>query len=472
MKTVIFPEVLVRAAKLGDDRLPGAGSTVGELLAGLAEQHPSLRAHLYYETGQFKEHFLLTHKGALVNLDGALSDGDEVEVMLATSGGSGADPLSNEEVQRYVRHITLPGVGRDGQLRLKQARVLIIGTGGLGSPACLYLAAAGVGTIGLVDFDVVESSNLQRQVAHGYSTLGMPKVDSAQRRMLDLNPHIEIVTHRCAIDADNAQELIQGYDLVLDGTDNFATRYLVNAVCAKLRKPLVFGAIYRFEGQVSVFNQADGPCYQCLFPNNPPPELAPSCNAGGVIGVLPGVIGLLQATEAAKAILCLGKSLSGRLLRFDALLMKFNEVKFERRNDCPACSNFGIENPRLWTKGLLCQTSAAPAQRLEEDRYIDPASLQQLMRSGSENYALLDVRDAGELEVCQLPGVVHAPLSELANHIADLEIGRRYILVCYAGTRAERAAAQLMGAGFSNVQVLDGGMKRWAKEIEHDMPMY
>ncbi|UTN74316.1 ThiF family adenylyltransferase [Pseudomonas aeruginosa] len=233
--------------------------TVGELLAGLVRKHPSLLGHLYYENGQLKEHFLLTHKGSLVNLDGELSDGDEVEVMLATSGGSGVEALSDEEVQRYVRHITLPGVGREGQQRLKQARVLIIGTGGLGSPACLYLAAAGVGTIGLVDFDVVESSNLQRQVVHGYSTLGMPKVESAQRRMQDLNPYIEVVTHRYAIDADNAQSLIQSYDLVLDGTDNFATRYLVNAVCAKLGKPLVFGAIYRFEGQVSVFNLEEAP---------------------------------------------------------------------------------------------------------------------------------------------------------------------------------------------------------------------
>lgn len=472
MKTVIFPEVLVRAAQLEGGRLEGAGLTVGELLAGLARKHPSLLGHLYYENGQLKEHFLLTHKGSLVNLDGELSDGDEVEVMLATSGGSGVEALSDEEVQRYVRHITLPGVGREGQQRLKQARVLIIGTGGLGSPACLYLAAAGVGTIGLVDFDVVESSNLQREVVHGYSTLGMPKVESAQRRMQDLNPYIEVVTHRYAIDADNAQSLIQSYDLVLDGTDNFATRYLVNAVCAKLGKPLVFGAIYRFEGQVSVFNLEGGPCYQCLFPNNPPPEMAPSCNAGGVIGVLPGVIGLLQATEAVKALVGLGKSLSGRLLRFDALLMHFNEVKFNRRDDCPACGKTAAENPRHWREGLLCQASAAPSQRLDDDRYIDPSCLLQLMKSNSENYALLDVRDAGELEVCQLPGIVHVPLNELASHFANLDFSKRYILVCYAGTRAERAAIQLMGAGFSNVQVLDGGMKRWAKEIEQHMPMY
>ncbi|OZI65285.1 molybdopterin-synthase adenylyltransferase MoeB [Bordetella genomosp. 1] len=472
MKTIIFPEVLVRTAKLGGERFDGTGSTVGELLAGLAEQHPSLRGHLYYENGRFKEHFLVTRQGELVDLDTALSDGDEVEIMLATSGGVGAGTLSNEEVQRYVRHITLPGVGRTGQQRLKQAKVLIIGTGGLGSPACLYLAAAGVGTIGLVDFDVVESSNLQRQVVHGFSTLGMPKVDSAQRRVLDLNPYIAVVTHRCAIDADNAQELIQSYDLVLDGTDNFATRYLVNAVCAKLQKPLVFGAINRFEGQVSVFNLGDGPCYQCLFPNNPPPELAPSCNAGGVIGVLPGVIGLLQATEAVKAILGLGKSLSGRLLRFDALHMNFNEVKFNRRTDCPACSRATDANPRLWTEGLLCQTNAAPSQRLADDHYIDPGRLQQLMESGEESYALLDVRDAGELEVCQLPGVVHVPLSDLGSQLDNLDADKRHILVCYAGTRAERAAMQLIEAGFSKVQVLDGGMKRWAKEIERDMPMY
>nr|WP_277396155.1 molybdopterin-synthase adenylyltransferase MoeB [Burkholderia sp. Ac-20379] len=463
---------MVRAAKLGGTRLEGGGSTVGELLAGLAGQHPSLHVQLYYGNGHFKEHFLLTRRGKLVNLIETLADGDEIEVMLATSGGSGVEALSNEEVQRYVRHITLPGVGRAGQERLKQARVLIIGTGGLGSPACLYLAAAGVGTIGLVDFDVVEPSNLQRQIAHGYSTVGMPKVDSAQRRMEDLNPHIEVVVHRCAIDADNALELIRGYDLIVDGTDNFATRYLVNAVCAKLRKPLVFGAIYRFEGQVSVFNLEGGPCYQCLFQNNPPPELAPSCNAGGVIGVLPGVIGVLQATEAVKAILGVGKSLAGRLLRFDALHMSFNEVTFDRRIDCPACGETVGHDLRSWSEGLLCQASASSSQRLDEVRYIDPMGLQQLMRSGHDTYTLLDVRDPGELEVCRLPGILHVPLTELADRFSDLDSGRQYILVCYAGTRAERAALQLIEAGFSNVQVLDGGMKRWAKEIEHDMPMY
>lgn len=327
MKIVIFPEVLVRAAKLDGQRLEGVGSTVGELLSELSDRYPTLRVHLYYANKQFKEHFLLTHKGTLVNTNCTLSDGDIVEIMLATSGGIDVATLSNEEVQRYARHITLPGVGREGQSRLKQAKVLIIGTGGLGSPVCLYLAAAGVGTIGLVDFDVVEPSNLQRQIAHGHSTIGEPKVESAQQRMHDLNPHIHIVTHRCAIDADNAEELICKYDLVVDGTDNFATRYLVNAICVKFHKPLVFGAIYRFAGQVSVFNQEEGPCYQCLFPNSPPPELAPSCNAGGVIGVLPGVVGLLQATEAVKIILRIGKTLSGRLLCFDALAMCFNEVK-------------------------------------------------------------------------------------------------------------------------------------------------
>ena len=284
-RTVIFPEILGHAAKLNATRLTGRGYTTREVVLDICEKYPVLRSHLFYANGHFKDHFLVTAAGTLVDLDARLESRDEIEIMLATSGGrcQWADQCRGAAL-RSSHH--LAGVGREGQARLKKARVLIIGTGGLGSPISLYLAAAGIGTIGLADFDTVEVSNLQRQVVHGYQTIGAPKVESAKRRLLDLNPHIDIRTHAYAVDKTNAHALIEQYDVVIDGTDNFASRYVVNEACARRAKPLIYGALYRFDGQLSVFNLAGGPCYRCLFPKSPPPELAPSCNAGGVIGVL------------------------------------------------------------------------------------------------------------------------------------------------------------------------------------------
>jgi len=389
--------------------------------------------------------------------------------LLATSGGMDIDTLSNEEVQRYVRHITLPGVGREGQLNLKKAKVLVIGTGGLGSPISLYLAAAGIGTLGLVDFDVVESSNLQRQIVHGNSTLGMPKVESAKQRLLDLNPYIQINAHNTALDTDNALELVGAYDLVIDGTDNFDTRYLVNDACVQLGKPLVYGAIYRFDGQISVLNYKGGPCYRCLFPKAPPAELAPNCSAGGVIGVLPGVVGMIQATEAIKLLIGIGEPLSGRLMRFDALAMKFSEIRFKRRADCPCCSDLRHSE----TVAPATCADAVPSQpSLAAERYIKPQVLKQVLEHPSSADVLLDVRDASELEVCKLPGVVHIPLAELDGQLASLSRDNTHYLICYAGTRAEQAASTLLAAGFANTKVLQGGMKHWVRDVEPDMPLY
>ncbi|AZD30285.1 Molybdopterin-synthase adenylyltransferase [Pseudomonas chlororaphis] len=472
MKEVIFPAVLVRVAKLAQNNISGHGTTVREVISNICDQHAALRAHLFYDNDQLKEHFLLTSQGRLVDPDTPLSSGEKVEIMLATSGGSDTGDLSNEEIQRYVRHITLPGVGRDGQLRLKQAKVLIIGTGGLGSPISLYLAAAGVGTLGLVDFDIVESSNLQRQIVHGYSTLGMPKVESAKLRLLDLNPYIDVRTHICAVDQENACNLIEQYDLVVDGTDNFASRYIVNDICVRLNKPLVFGAIYRFDGQVSVFNVNGGPCYRCLFPKSPPSELSPSCSAGGVIGVLPGVVGLVQATEAVKLILQMGEPLSGRMLRFDALSMKFDEIQFERRSNCATCSPSGSTDDVMPDQAFVCDSIAEFGKQLDSRQYIAPQELQQALTHNAGDISLLDVRDANELEVCSLPGIVHIPLNELRERINELDVHRRYVVVCYAGTRAEHAAKHLAAAGFDDIQILDGGMKRWARDVERNMPMY
>jgi len=469
MNAVSFPDILVRVAKLPASTLEGAGSTLREVIENLCIEHPQLRAHLLYENNQLKEHFLFTAEEALIDANDRLPEKAKIEVLLATSGGMDVDQLSNEEVQRYVRHITLPGVGREGQLNLKKAKVLIIGTGGLGSPISLYLAAAGIGTLGLVDFDVVESSNLQRQIVHGNSTLGLSKVESAKQRLQDLNSHIQINTYDTAFNTDNALELVGAYDLVIDGTDNFETRYLVNDACVQLGKPLVYGAIYRFDGQISVLNYKGGPCYRCLFPQAPPAELAPNCSAGGVIGVLPGVVGMIQATEAIKLLIGIGDPLSGRLMRFDALAMKFSEIRFKRRADCPCCS----ELRHTQTLAPAACADAMPSQpSLAEERYIKPRVLKQLLERHSKADVLLDVRDASELEVCKLPGVVHIPLAELDGQLANLSRDNTHYLICYAGTRAEQAASTLLAAGFANTKVLQGGMKHWVRDVEPDMPLY
>lgn len=470
MSVVIVPEVLGRVARLPATRLEGAGATVRELVEDVCTRHAALREHLFYGNDQFKEHFLLTAGGELLEADSPLPADAELDILLATSGGLDCDELSNDEVRRYVRHITLPDVGRQGQLRLKQARVLIIGTGGLGSPVSLYLAAAGIGTLGLVDFDRVESSNLQRQVVHGSATLGMAKVESARRRLLDLNPAIRIDAHDCALTADNALQLVSNYDLVIDGTDNFTTRYLLNDACVLLGRPLVYGALYRFDGQMSLFNYREGPCYRCLYPQSPPAELAPNCNAGGVIGVLPGVVGLIQATEAIKLILGIGEPLVGRLMRFDALAMKFSEVRFKRRPDCPSCSPTRRDRSLQSEVPVQCASAlrdtALPAQLL-----ISPQLLQ-LSLSRGDDLQLLDVREANELEVCGLAQARNIPLGELDLHLHELDPERPLCLICYGGPRAERAAQRLLEAGFSRLQVLQGGLKAWARDIDPDMPLY
>ncbi|GAA3945877.1 molybdopterin-synthase adenylyltransferase MoeB [Allohahella marinimesophila] len=471
MSVVIFPEVLTKVAKLPAARLQGEGSTVRELVNDVCDQHTGLREHLFYNNDQFKEHFLLTAGGELVDADSQLLPGAELDIMLATSGGLDCDELSNDEVRRYVRHITLPDVGRGGQLRLKKARVLVIGTGGLGSPVSLYLAAAGVGTLGLVDFDRVESSNLQRQVVHGTATLGMAKVESARRRLEDLNPDIRVNAYDCALTPDNAIDLVGDYDLVVDGTDNFATRYLLNDACVLLGRPLVYGALHRFDGQISLFNHQDGPCYRCLYPKSPPAELAPNCNAGGVIGVLPGVVGLIQATETIKLILNIGEPLTGRLLRFDALAMKFSEICFKRRSDCLTCSSARTSRELQTEAPIVCNSVVASDKKLSADFFIRPSQLHLSIANG-ENLQLIDVREPNELEVCQLSGALNIPLGDLAERLAELDQGRHLCLICFGGPRAERAALQLLDAGFSKIQVLQGGIKGWARDIDHDMPLY
>lgn len=340
MSKLTIPEVLVRVAGLDSRIYSVDGETITEAPRALCQRHPQLEQHFFHDSGQVKEHFMLVVDGALAAPDAPLPEASELEVLLAASGGSGSTELphlSNDERARYARHIMLPQVGEDGQRKLKAAKVLIVGTGGLGSPIAMYLAAAGVGTIGLIDFDVVDQSNLQRQIVHSITTVGTPKVSSARRRLRDINDQLHLVTYDAELNEENARDIIPEYDVIIDGCDNYATRYLINRVTRKYGVPYVYGAIFQFDGQVSVFLPGRGPCYQCLHPEAPPPAIAPNTNNKGVFGVLPGVVGLLEATEALKIILGIGDLLAGRLLIYDALSMRFREVAFRARPSCRAC---------------------------------------------------------------------------------------------------------------------------------------
>ena len=471
MPTLMLPDVLLRITGLPERSVSSEGETVKELLTSACQKFPELSAHLFYESGAFKDHFILSISGELGHMESPLQAEQEVELLLASSGGLDEErALTREEVQRYARHLTLPNVGRKGQLKIKHSRVLIIGTGGLGSPVAMYLAAAGVGTIGLIDHDIVEESNLQRQIAHGTSTIGMPKVESAKRRLLDLNPHININAYHEALNKDNAEAIIGAHDLVVDGTDNFSTRYLVNDVCVQLSKPLVYGAISQFDGQVSVFNHKASPCYRCLFPHTPPAELAPNCVGGGVIGVLPGVVGLLQATEAIKLMIGIGEPLAGRLLRFDALSMRFNELKFKRRDDCAGC---GSKKGTSLDEETSAVCSTMPLhERIPDEWRITPQQLQQRLAAENSDVRLLDVRDEGELEICQLPQSLHIPLASLHRQLSDLNPTQEIVVICRSGVRADRATQLLRGAGFDQAVTLAGGILGWAKDVDSSMPSY
>lgn len=380
--------------------------------------------------------------------------------------------LSNSEILRYSRHLLIPEVGLEGQRKLKAASVLIVGTGGLGSPIALYLAAAGVGHIGLVDYDVVDFSNLQRQVIHGTSGIGQPKVESARKRMLDLNPGIQVDIFNEPFTSENAMEIARDYEIIVDGTDNFPTRYLINDLCVLTGKTNVYGSIFRFEGQVSVFKADEGPCYRCLFPEPPPPGSVPSCAEGGVFGVLPGTIGTIQATETIKLILGIGEPLIGRLLLYNALDMSFDFVRLRKNPKCKVCG----EHPEITHLidyeefcGIPGHDHEAPAG--EEDWEITPQALQQKLAAGEE-VLLLDVREPHELEISHLDGEVLIPLGELAARLSELDSRREIVVFCKVGTRSARALELLRGAGFRNAKNLAGGINAWAETIDPQMPVY
>ncbi|HSN67745.1 MAG TPA: molybdopterin-synthase adenylyltransferase MoeB [Thermoanaerobaculia bacterium] len=368
-------------------------------------------------------------------------------------------PLSLQELSRYSRHLALPEVGREGQEKLKQGSALVIGAGGLGSPVALYLAAAGVGTIGIADFDRVEESNLQRQIIHGTASVGHPKLASAAARIRDLNPHVEIEEHGARLDSSNALEILGRYDLVIDGTDNFPTRYLVNDAAVLLGKPNVYGSIFRFEGQASVFSSEGGPCYRCLYPEPPPPALVPNCEEGGVLGVVPGIIGSIQATEALKLLLGVGKTLAGRLLLFDAARMTFREIAVRRNPACRVCGDEPTVTTLIDYEGFCGYR--APAESAD----IAPPELRARLDRG-EDLLVLDVREDYEWAVAHLEGATHIPMGRLRDGIASLPRDREIVVYCRSGSRSANAAAMLRNAGFARVKNLTGGLAAWSREVD------
>ncbi len=377
--------------------------------------------------------------------------------------------LNDQEFMRYSRHLLIPEVGLEGQLKLKESSALVIGTGGLGSPVALYLAAAGIGRIGLVDYDVVDSSNLQRQIIHSEETLGKLKVDSARARMLGLNPFIQVDAYNEPFTAENAMSIATGYDIIIDGTDNFPTRYLSNDVAVFLGIPNVYGSIYQFDGQASVFDAKNGPCYRCLFPSPPPPHLVPSCAEGGVLGVLPGTIGSIQATEAIKMLLGIGSSLAGRLLLYNALDMSFDYVNLKKNPKCPVCG----ENPtitELIDYEEFCGVPGHHADELPTEWDISALELKDIL--ANSNPLLLDVREAHERNISNIPGSKNIPFGELASRLSELDTAQEIVIFCRTGNRSLYALEMLLGAGFRKLKNLEGGINAWASDVNPMLPIY
>ncbi len=465
------------------------GTTVGEVVRALVTAHPALGRHLLTPDGTLRN-FVSVYVNerdirTLAKDATVLAPGDVVSIVPAIAGGSpstgAARPadlpvpgkpgaFSAEELRRYSRHLLLPEVGVAGQKKLSASKVLVVGTGGLGAPAALYLAAAGVGEIGLVDFDTVELSNLQRQVLFSTGDVGRPKLTAAAARLESLNPGVRIVPHETRLDASNALEILRPYDLVLDGTDNFPTRYLVNDASVLLGKPNVYGSIYRFEGQVSVFDARRGPCYRCLYPEPPPPDLVPSCAEAGVLGVLPGLVGVLQATEAVKLLLGVGEPLVGRLLLYDALAMSFRELTLEKNPECVLCS------PRATQHGLIDYPAfcgvAAPGEAVSpEVPVITPEELRAEL-AGEDPPLLLDVREPEERAISVLAGSLGIPKDELPERVDELTRARAVVVYCRSGGRSADATKTLLELGFTNVRSLAGGINAWAERIYPRLATY
>ena len=465
------------------DSVEVEASTVAEALKKLTDEHGDLRRHLFNDEGKLRS-FVNVYVNDediryLEKDQTAINSGDVISIVPSIAGGkptvAEAPPvtLSNDEILRYSRHLIMPEVGMEGQLKLKAAKVLMIGTGGLGAPLGLYLAAAGVGKIGIVDFDVVDSTNLQRQVIHGTKDIGRPKLDSAADRMHDVNPYVEIEKYEVRLTSENAIEMFKDYDIVVDGTDNFPTRYLVNDACILTGKPNVYGSIFRFEGQATVFGYDDGPCYRCLYPEPPPPGLVPSCAEGGVLGILPAVVGSIQATETVKLILGKGQTLKGRLLLYDALDMKFRELKLRKNPECPLCGT----NPtihELIDYEQFCgipQQQAEPETKAMSEWEIDPVGLKQRL-DNKQDVFVLDVREPHEYDICKLEGSTLIPLGELPKRVSELNSADDMIVYCRSGVRSGKAVNFLRQAGFRKVKNLTGGILAWSDQVDPSMPKY
>ena len=462
------------------DAVEVAGATVGELLADLTRQHEGLKKHLYNDEGRLRS-FVNVYVNDediryLQKEQTPVKDGDTISIVPSVAGGAGAavgedlPTLTQEEIRRYSRHLILPEVGLEGQRKLKAARVLCIGAGGLGSPLALYLAAAGVGTIGMVDFDAVDLSNLQRQILHGTADVGRSKLASAKDRLLAINPDLNVETYETTLSSANALEIFKSYDVVADGTDNFPTRYLVNDACVLLGIPNAYGSIFRFEGQASVFGMKEGPCYRCLYPEPPPPGLVPSCAEGGVLGVLPGIIGMIQATETLKLLLGVGEPLVGRFLIFDALKMKFRELKLRKDPDCPVCGTHPTVTALIDYDQFCGVGPATDASGASTEAEITPKQLKARLDRG-EPLLVLDVREPQEYQINRIEGSTLIPLGELPQRYQELDPSREIIAQCKMGGRSAKAAEFLRQKGFM-VKNLTGGILRWIDEMDPSQPKY
>ena len=376
-----------------------------------------------------------------------------------------ATPFSPDELLRYSRHLILPEVGLEGPRRLKAGRVLLVGAGGLGSPAALYLAAAGVGTLGIVDFDTVDLTNLQRQVLHGTAAVGRPKLDSATARLHDLNPHVTVEPFPVRLTSANALDILRGFDVVVDGSDNFPTRYLVNDACVLLGKPLVYGSIFRFDGQVSVFDARQGPCYRCLYAEPPPPGLVPSCAEGGVLGVLPGIVGSLQALEALKLLTGAGQTLTGRLLLVDTLRMRFRELELRKDPGCAVCGPHATVRALIDYEAFCGVGAPAVGPEITVQEYA-------ALRATGAPHVLVDVREDYEWEVVSLPGALHIPLRALPERVREVDPRAEVVVLCHHGARSLAAVEFLRGAGYHGARSLAGGIDAWAREVEPALPRY
>jgi len=479
--TVLIPTPL-RPFVGGRDAVELEAGSVGELLDRLTGQHAELKPHLFATDGRLRS-FVNVYVNdrdirQLAQRETPVRPGDTVSIIPSIAGGTATQvgaqhaapllpKLSHEEILRYSRHLILPDVGVEGQQKLKAARVLLVGAGGLGSPAALYLAAAGVGTLGLVDFDVVDKTNLQRQILHGTSAVGLPKLQSAAARIKDLNPNVRVETFETRLTSENALDIIREFDIVADGTDNFPTRYLVNDACVLLDKPNVYGSIFRFEGQASVFHAKRGPCYRCLYSEPPPPGLVPSCAEGGVLGVLPGIIGSIQAMETIKLILGAGQPLIGRLVLFDALKLQFRELKLEKDPECPVCGAHPTVT-ELIDYQAFCGIGAEPSYDGAE------ITAHELRDEWQRNPALVvvDVREPHEYEIAHIDGAVLMPLGELPDRLGELDGHHEIVTHCHHGARSLKALEILKAAGFSKVRSLRGGIDAWAVNVDPALPRY